>query len=160
MKKIISIALLLAAVCILASCSANVANNETDAETTIPVTSPEGFEDVTAPIIEDTTAADTEKDVEETTEADDTTAEKEEETTSLDKISTPDEAVAAARAYKGEIDEVTGFKYGYSYEGMMTEGDIEYFKIRVAWYNEEAGKYSKCGYILVAPDGSCLEYDW
>lgn len=159
MKKLISIALLIATVCLLASCSTNIADNETDAETTIPVTSPEGFEDVTAPAPEGTTAPDTE-DGDETTATEETEPETEDETTAADKISTPDEAVAAARAYKGEIDEVTGFIYGYSYEGMMTEGDIEYFKIRVAWYNEEAGKYSKCGYILVAPDGSCLEYDW
>ena len=160
MKKIISIALLLAAVCILASCSANVANNETDAETTIPVTSPEGFEDVTAPIIEDTTAADTEKDVEETTEADDTTAEKEEETTSLDKISTPDEAVAAAKEWLGEIDEETGYKYTYSYDGTLEDGGVTYYKIRVSWFIEEQGRSSLCGYLLVSPQGDVNKYSW
>ena len=153
MKKLICILLVICSAALLFSCTPKpVGNNDTSSgDTTIPVTSPDGFEDVTAPV---TTDADTTKkeDPENTTE-DDTTV-------PAPKIATIDDAVAAARAYKGEMDSEIGYKYAYSYDGMMNDGGIEYYKIRVSWYIEEQGKYSKCGYILVSPDGSCREFDW
>lgn len=153
MKKLISITLILLSVCLLFSCTPKpVGSNDTTLPDTPPVTGPDGFEDVTAPPI--TTAPDTTKkdDPKDTTDAD--TTEK-----SL-VISSIDEAVAAARAYKGEFDSDIGYKYAYSYDGMMKDGGVDYYMIRVAWYIEEQEKYSKCGYILVSPDGTCKEYDW
>lgn len=156
MKKFISIALLIFAVCILSSCTANTKNNGNDAETTIPVTSPEGFEDVTAPAVEDTTSADTES-IDDTTAADDTTTE---ETTSADKIATADDAVAAAKEWLGETDEGTGYKYTYSYDGTLEDGGVTYYKIRVSWFIEEQGRSSLCGYLLVSPQGDVSKYSW
>ncbi|MBQ4066467.1 MAG: hypothetical protein IJD22_02360 [Clostridia bacterium] len=159
MKKLISIALLIATVCLLASCSTNIADNETDAETTIPVTSPEGFEDVTAPAPEGTTAPDTE-DGDETTATEETEPETEDETTAVDKISTPDEAVAAAKEWLGEVDNETGYKYAYSYDGTLEDGQTTYFKVRVSWFIEEQGRSSLCGYLLVSPEGEVSKYSW
>lgn len=158
MKKFISIALLISAVCILASCTPNTAGNGADDETTIPVTSPEGFEDVTAPVIEDTAEPDSEKDDEETTETAETEAK--EETTASDKISTPDEAVKAAKEWLGESDEETGYKYTYSYDGTLENNGVTCFKIRVSWLIEEQGRSSLCGYLLVSPEGEISKYSW
>ncbi len=158
MKKFISIALLILTVCLLASCNANTTNNDPDAETTIPVTSPEGFEDVTAPIPSDTTAADTADD-EETTEAEDTSAAAE-DTTAADKIATPDAAVEAAKEWLGEVDNETGYRYTYSYDGTLEDGGKTYYKIRVSWFIEEQGRSSLCGYLLVSPEGEVSKYSW
>ena len=149
MKKIISVILLLAMAASLAACSPKgLGGNDTTADTTAPiVTSPDGFDDVTAPP-EDTTKTEETTKAEETTEAPD------------DGITTADEAVAAARAWLGESDPDTGYKYAFSYDGMINEGGIEYFKIRVSWYIEEQERYSRCGDLLVSPDGKVSKYSW
>ena len=157
MKKITVIAFALVLTALLSACTPGAVGNDTTDDTTIPVTSPDGFEDVTAPPVADTTAKEETTDAPKDTEEDTTLADTTEKS---DKISTPDEAVAAARAYKGEEDKDIGYKYAYSYDGMMTDGGVEYYKIRVSWYIEEQERYSKCGYILVGADGSCKEFDW
>ena len=149
MKKLISAILLMAMVATLAACSKNAGSgDDTTADTTGPqVTSPAGFDDVTAP-------------PEDTTKAPETT--KAEETTEAPKagIATAEEAVEAARNWLGETDPDTGYKYAFSYDGMLTEGGIEYFKIRVSWYIEEQERYSLCGYLLVSPAGKVSKYSW
>ncbi len=152
MKKLISAILLIAMVATLASCSQGALGGKdtTDGTTTPQVTSPNGFDDVTAPP-EDTTEKPeetTEADTEETTEAPD------------DGITTADEAVAAARAWLGESDPDTGYKYAFSYDGTLTENGIEYFRVRVSWFIEEQERYSICGYLLVSPDGKVSKYSW
>lgn len=156
MKRICAIVLILTFACLFCSCTKGGGNDSDSADTTIPVTSPDGFEDVTAPPEDtkntDTKAPDTEKD-----EIEDTTANTE---TAGDKISSAEEAIDCARAYKGEVDSETGYKYAYSYDGTVVENGISLFRIRVSWYIEEEDRYSKCGYILVSPDGECTEFDW
>ena len=154
MKKITVTALILATLLLFSGCTLYGGGADTTTADTIPVTSPEGFEDVTAPP-EDTKN----EEAKDTSAADDTTAEPETEKDS-GKIETPDEAVAAARDYLGETDSDTGYKYAYSYDGMMTEGSDEYFKIRVSWFIEEQERYSLCGYILVSPEGECFKFSW
>ena len=150
MKKLISIILLIAMVATLASCSlAKGGGDDSTADTTAPkVTSPAGFDDVTAP-------------PEDTTKASETT-EKEPETTEATAkgITTAEEAVAAAKAWLGETDPDTGYMYAFSYDGTMTEGGVEYYKIRVSWYIEEQERYSRCGDLLVSPDGKVSKYSW
>ena len=157
MKKLISAILLIAMVASLTSCSLiKKGGEDTTAETTAPqVTSPAGFDDVTAPPV-DTTAK-----VEETTAAV-TEADTTEKVAPIqdDGIETADEAVAAARKWLGETDPDTGYKYAFSYDGTMTDGGIEYFRIRVSWYIEEQERYSLCGYLLVDENGSVSKYSW
>ena len=155
MKNIISVILLLTMIASLASCSlAKGGGDDSTADTTIPqVTSPAGFDDVTAP-------------PEDTTKTDETTKAEAEETTNKtaqandEEITTADEAVAAARKWLGETDPDTGYKYAFSYDGTMTDGGVEYFRIRVSWYIEEQERYSLCGYLLVSPKGTVSKYSW
>ena len=49
MKKLISIILLLAMFCTLFACSPKKGGDETTDDTTVPVTNPDGFEEVTTP---------------------------------------------------------------------------------------------------------------
>ena len=143
-------ALTLAAVFIvsLASCSLTGDKRETEKkeDTSSVTTAREGFEDVTVPPEETTDkAADS----------------KTEETTATDEgITDSDKAVAAAREYLGEKDEETGYKYAYSFDTMMTEDGVEYYKIRVSWYITEEERYALCGYLLVDADGNVTKYDW
>lgn len=150
---------MLCAILALSACTPGIlGNDDSSADSTIPVTSPDGFKDVTAPPEQSDTVKDTENNDKDTA-AKDTTAQDTTEKTSS-SVSTPDEAVAKARAYKGEVDSRTGYKLAYSYDGMMNDNGTEYYKIRVSWFIEEEERYSKCGYILVSPDGNCVEYDW
>lgn len=152
MKKIISLLLLLAMAAALASCSPKaLGGNDTTDDTTAPqVTSPDGFEDVTAPPV------DTTEKVEETTEAD-----TENTTEAPDSgITTAEEAVDAAKNWLGDTDPDTGYKYAFSYDGILTDGGIDYFRVRVSWYIEEQERYSLCGYLLVSPDGKISKYSW
>ncbi|MBE6587786.1 MAG: hypothetical protein E7647_05155 [Ruminococcaceae bacterium] len=151
MKKLISIVLLLAlALCIFASCSPKKGDEGDD--TTVPeVTSPDGFDDVTAPPEDEAT----------------TFPEKEEDTTVEDTTAAPsvsvndaEEAVEYARNWLGETDPDTGYKYAFSYDGSMIENDKPYFRIRVSWYIEEQERYSLCGYLLVGADGEVVRYSW
>lgn len=151
MKKLISIVLLLAlTVCALASCSH--ADKKDEADTTAPeVTSPDGFDDVTAPP-EDTTG----KKKDETTAADTTAAIDPEKI-----VTNADEAVAAAREWLGESDPDTGYKYAYSYDGSTFDDDGKpLFRVRVSWYLEEQERYSLCGFLLVSPTGEITKYSW
>lgn len=151
MKRLISIVLLLAlTVCALASCSPAGKGNDSEADTTVPeVTSPDGFDDVTAPPEETTDA-----DKKDTTDADTT------EEDPLAFINDAEEAVAAARKWLGESDPDTGYKYAYSYDGSVVENNVPLFRIRVSWYIEEQERYSFCGYLLVNPDGTITKYSW
>ena len=150
MKKIISVILLIAMVASLASCSlAKGGGDDSTADTTAPqVTSPAGFDDVTAP-------------PEDTTKAPETT-EKEPETTEAPEtgITNAEEAVATAKAWLGETDPDTGYMYAFSYDGILEDGGVSYFRIRVSWYIEEQERYSLCGYLLVSPEGNVSKYSW
>ena len=132
---------------LLASCTPAKKGDDTSAaDTTDAVTGPDGFEDVTAPPEKDT---DEEKD---TTAAD--TTEKEA------AVADPEAAVAAARAYLGESDPDTGYKYAYSYDGLQDDNGKKLHRVRVSWYIEEQERYSFCGYLLVNPDGTITKYSW
>ena len=151
MKKLISIILLLAMFCTLFACSPKKGGDETTDDTTVPVTNPDGFEEVTTPSTdkkpEDTTAADT--------TAADTTAPAPEIT-----VKDADAAVAKAREWLGETDPDTGYKYAYAYDGSMIENGKPFFRIRVSWFIEEQERYSLCGYLLVGADGTVTKYSW
>ena len=153
MKKITVIALAIIMASLLCACQPAGKVDDTSADTTIPVTSPDGFEDVTAPPVADTTAKAEEKD---TTAADTTEA----ETTKTSAVSDSEEALAVAKSWLGDTDPDIGYKYAFSYDGMMTDGGKEYYKIRVSWYIEEQERYSLCGYLLVDADGSVSKYSW
>lgn len=194
MKKITLCAILLALLALIVSCRPALSPNDglSTNESQIPVTSPNGFEDVTAPPEKPAPADTTNKT--ETTKAPDTTkteeTEKEtesdeDETTNSDtqadttvtettapdttavqttaptpKISTPEEAIDAAKDWLGDTDPQTGYKYAYSYDGMIAENGKDLFKIRVSWFIEEQERYSLCGYLLVSPDGTVSKYSW
>ena len=105
-----------------------------------------GFEDVTVP--PESTGADTE------TSGDAVSSDAD---TSL----TNEEAVEAAKAWLGETDPDTGYKYAYSFDGMDENGGEECFRIRVSWYLEDEDRYSLCGYLLVSEDGKNIQkFDW
>ena len=153
MKKTTVIALALILAALLCACQPAGKIDDTSADTTIPVTSPDGFEDVTAPPVTDTTAPEAEKD----TTAADTTAE---DTTKDSTVSDSEEALTIAKNWLGDTDPDIGYKYAFSYDGMMTDGGKEYYKIRVSWYIEEQERYSLCGYLLVDENGSVSKYSW
>lgn len=187
MKKLLICAVLLSLTVLLVSCRPAIGpGGDSTNESQIAVTSPDGFEDVTAPP-QNTPPADTTKKPEtskdnDTTEAktDDTTKETPTDTTAKDtdgsetavdttvadttlpapKISTPEEAIDAAKGWLGTTDPTTGYKYAFSYDGTFTENKTEYFKIRVSWFIEEQERYSLCGYLLVSPDGDVSKYSW
>ena len=154
MKKITVIALVLAMTSLLCSCKSLGKVEDTSAETTIPVTSPEGFEDMTAPPVADDITVKVEKDTD--AAVDTTKAETTEISTGFDS----EDALKAARAWLGDTDPDIGYKYAFSYDGMMNDGAKEYFKIRVSWYIEEQERYSLCGYLLVDENGSVSKYSW
>ncbi len=159
MKKTCITVLFAMLLVLLCACTPPGDGTDTTSDTTIPVTSPDGFEDVTAPPVADTTDAKaedtTDSKIEDTTEA-----EKTEDTTASEGITDADSALAKARAWLGESDPDTGYKYAFSYDGMMTEGGVDCYKIRVSWYIEEQERYSLCGYLLVSPDGKVSKYSW
>ena len=152
MKKISVIALLLSLVALLCACAPAGLSDETTADTTIPVTSPDGFEDVTAPPVADTTANNDKE-----TAADDTTAD---DTTKASVVPDAEAALDLARNWLGDTDPDIGYKYAFSYDGMMTDNGKEYYKIRVSWYIEEQERYSLCGYLLVDESGAVSKYSW
>ncbi len=154
MKKITSFALALALLFSLAACSA-ASKDKKDDDTTLEVTNPQGYEGITAPPDDNTdTKNDLPDDKDEDTTAEDTTAVKEE------TIASADDAIKAARDFLGESDPDTGYKYAYSYNGMMTDNGVLYFKVRVSWYIEEQERYSLCGELLVNEDGEVRKYNW
>lgn len=70
-------------------------------------------------------------------------------------------AVEAARAWLGETDPDTGYKYAYSFDGMEDSDSGDCYRIRVSWYLEDEDRYSLCGYLLVSDGGAKIEkYDW
>ena len=76
---------------------------------------------------------------------------------------TEDEAVAAGRAYLGETDPDTGYRYSFTYRDIFLDTDTgtQYHRIRVAWYLEEDDRYATCGHLLVTLDGSSVQkFDW
>lgn len=152
MKKIISVLLICAFVFALFSCTAKTAgNDESKNDTTVPVTGPEGFEDVTAPVTEDS------KD-EETTEAESTApAVTTDEKTGLCSY---EEAIDIAKNWLGETDPDTGYKYAYSYDGIQKDGESSFHRVRVSWHIEEEDRYSLCGYLLVDANGNVSKYSW
>lgn len=121
---------------------------------------------------EETTAVTTEAETtEETTKLQQT--EKNEDTSAADpsadstaageKRITEEEALAAAKAYLGDTDPDTGYKYSFVSQGTMqdTETGEEFYKIRVSWYLPEDDRYSVCGYLLVTLDGKTVsKFDW
>lgn len=145
MKKLAFITAIMLMALSLFSCS--TAQSES-ADSTLPVSSPQGFEDVTAPPEEETT----EKAEKETT--------AEETTAPAKAVTTTDEAIAKAKEFLGEVDSYTGYAYSFSYDGMLEDNSVEYFKIRVYWHIAEQERYAYCGDLLVSPDGEVTEYNW
>ena len=149
MKKIlktliVTAALITAAACLF-SCARSAGKEEDTTEPTV-TTERSGFENVTAP--PESTGADTE------TSGDAVSSDAD---TSL----TNEEAVEAAKAWLGETDPDTGYKYAYSFDGMDENGGEECFRIRVSWYLEDEDRYSLCGYLLVSEDGKNIQkFDW
>lgn len=141
MKRFLALTLCVLFVLSLASCGKSTDDEETKDSEKYETTARPGFEDVTAPAETETTAPDTE----ETTEALGMTSEK---------------AVELARAYLGEADGETGYKYAYSFDEMLDDNGNEYYKVRVSWYIAEEERYALCGYLLVDNDGNVSEYDW
>ncbi|MBE6713984.1 MAG: hypothetical protein E7575_01680 [Ruminococcaceae bacterium] len=154
MKKITSFALAFVLLFSLAACSA-ASKDKKDDDTTLEVTNPQGYEDITAPPAD---AVDTKNDPSDES-GEDTTAEDTTDS-SDEKIASADDAIKAARAFLGESDPDTGYKYAYSYNGMMTDNGVLYFKVRVSWYIEEQERYSLCGELLVNEDGEVRKYNW
>ena len=149
MKKLALITAMLLIVSLsLSACSQAKSESE---DSTLPVSTPQGFEDVTAPP-EPETDESTDNVTDGTTDGD-TSA-------SPEGITTPEEAVAAAKAYLGDEDPDIGYPYSFSYDGMFTDNGTEYFKIRVSWFIEEQERYSLCGYLLVGADGTVTKYSW
>lgn len=154
MKKIVSVFLMTLMVITLFSCTAKTGNGDgSEAETTTPITGPEGFEDVTAPETEDTKAQSEENTVAETTSPEETTNAK----TGLGSY---EDAMDTARKWLGETDPDTGYKYAYSYDGIQKDGERSFHRVRVSWYIEEEDRYSLCGYLLVDENGNVSKYSW
>ena len=156
MKRFICLALLVCTVLSLFACTPAKQNGEdesTAAETTIPVTNPDGFEDVPVPP-EETTSTD------ETTAAakDDTTAE--ETTAREDGLPTIEDAMEMAKNYLGETDKETGYKYAFSYDGIQKDNEKKFHRVRVSWFIEEQERYSLCGFLLIDADGNVTKYSW
>jgi hypothetical protein len=157
MKRIIALMLVLLAVVSLAACRENTNDpaDTTDAESTA-VTTEEGGEDTTVSDEETTSPED-----EETTGADvETDAVTEPATDAVTEPSdqlTVNGALALCRSYLGDVDPDSGYQYSYQYEGMTDEGN---FNIKVSIYIEEDDRYSKCGYLIVTPEGKITEFDW
>ena len=121
---------------------------------------------------EEVTATSTQE--EETTAEKDTQPQTAAETTTADTTAdssagaesgqiTEEAALAAAKAYLGEEDPDTGYKYSYVSDGIMedTDAGVQYYKIRVSWYLPEDDRYALCGYLLVSMDGeSVSKFDW
>ena len=141
-------AIILAAVMLClgaASCTRPGSGEDTTKEPSV-TTERKGFEDVTDPPEEssaDTSAA--------------------EDSSGQDSSGTfgREEAIEAARAWLGEADPDTGYKYAYSFDGMDDSEGGDCYRIRVSWYLEDEDRYSLCGYLLVSDDGAKIEkYDW
>ncbi|GFI55497.1 hypothetical protein IMSAG013_00542 [Clostridiales bacterium] len=145
-KRWVAIGMLLLTLC-LSACSVRDTTGETTAETTqADITQ----ENTTSPVTtEETTSAPDD------TSADSTDSEGE-------KQITEEEALAAAKAYMGDTDPDTGYKYSFVSEGIMQDTDTgeEYYKVRVSWYLPEDDRYSVYGHLLVTKDGkSILNFD-
>ncbi len=145
-KRWEAIGMLLLTLC-LSACSVRDTTGETTAETTqADITQ----ENTTSPVTtEETTSAPDD------TSADSTDSEGE-------KQITEEEALAAAKAYMGDTDPDTGYKYSFVSEGIMQDTDTgeEYYKVRVSWYLPEDDRYSVYGHLLVTKDGkSILNFD-
>ena len=92
----------------------------------------------------------------------DTTVEGAGDTTG-EKHITEEEALAAAKAYLGDKDPDTGYKYSFVSQGTMEDTDTgeTFYKVRVSWYLPEDDRYSVCGYLLVTQDGKTVtKFDW
>lgn len=136
---------------VLAFCLSACSVREADAETTAQTTEAETTQD-------DTTAPAESED--NTSEQDNTTAES---TNPGEKQITEEEALAAAKAYLGDKDPDTGYKYSFVSQGTMQDTDTgeEFYKVRVSWYLPEDDRYSVCGYLLVTKDGKSIsKFDW
>lgn len=145
-KRWIVAGMLLLALC-LSACSVRGTTGETTAETTQADTTQEN---TTSPV---TTEEDTSAQGD--TAADSTDSEGR-------KQITEEEALAAAKAYMGDTDPDTGYKYSFVSEGTMQDTDTgeEYYKVRVSWYLPEDDRYSVYGHLLVTKDGkSILNFD-
>ena len=145
-KRWVATGMLLLALC-LSACSVRDTTGETTAETTqADITQ----ENTTFPVTtEETTSAPDD------TSADSTDSEGE-------KQITEEEGLAAAKAYMGDTDPDTGYKYSFVSEGIMQDTDTgeEYYKVRVSWYLPEDDRYSVYGHLLVTKDGkSILNFD-
>ncbi len=146
-KRWIAEVMLLLMLCMTA-CSVREMNEETTAETTKAETT---AEDTTAP---GTTEADTSAPVDTAAVSTDNEGKK---------LITEEEALAAAKAYLGDADPDTGYKYSFVSQGTMedTETGEEFYKVRVSWYLPEDDRYSVCGYLLVTKDGKSIsKFDW
>ncbi len=141
-KRWVATGMLLLALC-LSACSVRGTTGETTAETITQ-------ENATSPVTtEEITSAPDD------TSADSTDSEGE-------KQITEEEALAAAKAYMGDTDSDTGYKYSFVSEGIMQDTDTgeEYYKVRVSWYLPEDDRYSVYGHLLVTKDGkSILNFD-
>ena len=151
--KLRLIAGLLILLLVLSACSVRKVEGEgtTDARAT----------EETPATTEDTTNADTPNHVQDTTVDAGTDAAGADSTG--DYRIGEDAALAAAKAYLGDTDPDTGYKYAFAPDGIMEDTDAgkEYYKIRVSWYLEDQDRYSVCGYLLVSLDGGeILKFDW
>lgn len=147
MKKRWIVGFILLLLLCMTACSVRDTAEETTAETTQADTTQE---DTTSPVTteEDTSALGD-------TAADSTDSEG-------GKQITEEEALAAAKAYMGDTDPDTGYKYSFASQGTMQDTDTgeEYYKVRVSWYLPEDDRYSVYGYLLVTKDGkSILNFD-
>ena len=161
MKKIIALMLALLAVMLFAACRDNTDDPE-DTTDISDVTTEIGGDDTTLPTEETTSPYEDE----ETTDADTDTEPVETDAVTepaTDAVTEPSDkltvngALALCRSYLGEFDPDSGYKYSYQYESLTDEGD---FKIKVSIYIEENDRYSKCGYLIVTPDGKITKFDW
>ena len=151
MKRKIIIAMLLVLTFSMSACSVRQVEEEATAvttETKEPTQSGAGETDPRPQ--EDTTGADT-------------TGSDGGDTTTGEKHITEEEALAAAKAYLGDKDPDTGYKYSFVSQGTMEDTDTGemFYKIRVSWYLPEDDRYSVCGYLLVSQDGKTVtKFDW
>ncbi|MBQ4066499.1 MAG: hypothetical protein IJD22_02525 [Clostridia bacterium] len=145
MKKLISILLLLALSASLFACAAaKEGSDTTDSDSTVAVTGPDGFEDITAPPVSTDTAP-----------GSDTVTEPAET-----ELSPAQQSVEAAKAFIGTTDPETGALYAFSYDGIFTENETKYHRVRVSLYIAEQERYSLCGYVIISPDGTCSKLGW
>lgn len=151
MKRKIIIGMLLALAFSVSACSVRQVEEKTTAVITeVKETTQSGERETDSQPQEDVTGADT-------------TGDDVGDTSNGEKHITEEEALAAAKAYLGDKDPDTGYKYSFVSQGTMQDTDTgeEFYKILVSWYLPEDDRYSVCGYLLVSRNGKTVtKFDW